>query len=87
MAGRIPAVALIERLGTPISDQGFHLGVQGVQAHARADAIREEGEALRDDENFSFTSAWEFEGVGAEPTLHKEDLTFEHVPLTQRSYK
>ncbi len=55
--------------------------------HFREESQTEEGEALRDDENFSFTSAWEFEGVGAEPTLHKEDLTFEHVPLTQRSYK
>ncbi len=55
--------------------------------HFREESQTEEGEALRDDENFSFTSAWEFEGVGAEPTLHKEPLTFEHVPLTQRSYK
>jgi len=55
--------------------------------HFREESQTAEGEALRDDENFSFTSAWEFEGVGAEPTLHQEDLTFEHVPLTQRSYK
>ena len=48
---------------------------------------REEGEAKRDDENFSYVAAWEFHGVGEEPTLHKEELEFEYVKLTQRSYK
>src|SRR5690606_9908649 len=40
--------------------------------HFREDSQTEEGEALRDDENFSFVSAWEFKGVGAKPELHKE---------------
>jgi succinate dehydrogenase / fumarate reductase flavoprotein subunit len=55
--------------------------------HFREESQTEEGEAMRDDENFSFVSAWEYRGVGEEPTLHREPLEFEHVKLTQRSYK
>jgi succinate dehydrogenase / fumarate reductase flavoprotein subunit len=55
--------------------------------HFREESQTPEGEALRDDENFCYVAAWEFNGVGAEPTLHKEPLTFENVPLSQRSYK
>ncbi len=47
----------------------------------------EENEARRDDENFCYAAAWESKGPDAEPELHKEPLTFEHVHLTQRSYK
>ena len=47
----------------------------------------EENEAQRDDENCCYVAAWEFAGVGKEPVLHKEPLTFENVHLTQRSYK
>ncbi len=47
----------------------------------------EENEALRDDENFCHVAAWEFTGVDKDPVLVKEPLTFEHVKLTQRSYK
>ncbi|MDQ1403920.1 MAG: succinate dehydrogenase / fumarate reductase, flavoprotein subunit, partial [Actinomycetota bacterium] len=46
----------------------------------------DEGEARRDDEHFSYVAAWEWTG-GAPPVLHKEPLDFEHVHLTQRSYK
>jgi len=45
------------------------------------------GEAKRDDENFAYVAAWEFNGVGEESTLHKEPLSFEYVPLGTRSYK
>lgn len=55
--------------------------------HFREEHQTPEGEAKRDDENFSHVSAWEFNGVGVEPTLHKEELDFEFVKLTQRSYK
>ncbi len=55
--------------------------------HFREEHQTEEGEAKRDDENFAFVSAWEFTGVGQDPALHKEDLAFENVHLTQRSYK
>ncbi len=55
--------------------------------HFREEYQTEEGEAKRDDENFAFVSAWEFTGVGRDPVLHKEDLIFDNVHLTQRSYK
>jgi succinate dehydrogenase / fumarate reductase, flavoprotein subunit len=47
----------------------------------------DEGEALRDDENFCHVAAWEHKGDGQEPEFHKEKLEFENVHLTQRSYK
>jgi succinate dehydrogenase / fumarate reductase flavoprotein subunit len=46
-----------------------------------------DGEAKRDDDNFAHVAAWEHQGVGATPNLHKEALAFEYVKLTQRSYK
>jgi succinate dehydrogenase / fumarate reductase flavoprotein subunit len=55
--------------------------------HFREEHQTEDGEALRDDENFSHVAAWEFNGVGQEPTLHTEPLEFEYVALSQRSYK
>jgi len=55
--------------------------------HFREESQTEEGEALRDDENFTHVAAWEFKGVGQEPVVHKEKLEFEEVELTQRSYK
>ncbi len=55
--------------------------------HFREESQTPENEAKRDDENFAHTAAWEFKGVGQEPILHKEPLTFESVHLTQRSYK
>jgi succinate dehydrogenase / fumarate reductase flavoprotein subunit len=54
--------------------------------HFREESQTDEGEALRDDERFSYVAAWEWTGGGA-PVLHKEPLSFEHVHLTQRSYK
>jgi succinate dehydrogenase / fumarate reductase flavoprotein subunit len=55
--------------------------------HFREESQTAEGEALRDDDNFTHVSAWEHAGDGEAPVMHKESLTFEHVPLTQRSYK
>jgi len=55
--------------------------------HFRLESQTEEGEALRDDDNFAFVSAWEFTGENQEEVLHKEELIFENVKLTQRSYK
>ena len=45
------------------------------------------GEAVRDDENHAAVFAWEFQGDGKPPMLHREPLNFETVHLTQRSYK
>ena len=47
----------------------------------------EDNEALRDDENFRYVAAWEYAGKGKTPVLHKEELVFENVTLSQRSYK
>ncbi len=55
--------------------------------HFREESKTEEGEALRDDKNFTHVAAWEFQGLNKEPQLHKEALEFETVQLTQRSYK
>ena len=55
--------------------------------HFREESQTEEGEALRDDENFCYVSAWEYKGDGQDPEMHKEPLVFENVELTQRSYK
>ncbi len=54
--------------------------------HFREEYQTEEGEAKRDDENFRYVAAWEFEDVG-KWNLNKEDLEFENVKLSQRSYK
>lgn len=56
-------------------------------AHYRSEYETEDGEAKRDDENFSFVSAWEFTGDGSEEVLHKEPLEFHNIHLAQRSYK
>ena len=55
--------------------------------HFREESQTPDGEALRDDANFSYVSAWEFTGVGKKPALHKEALVFDEVHPTQRSYK
>ncbi len=54
--------------------------------HFRAESQTDDGEALRDDEHFSYVAAWEFTGSGAAPVLHKEDLVFDYVHPSQRSY-
>jgi succinate dehydrogenase / fumarate reductase flavoprotein subunit len=57
--------------------------------HLREEYQTEEGEALRNDDDFSYVSAWEYGGVNGKlnTTLHKESLEFEFVELKQRSYK
>jgi succinate dehydrogenase / fumarate reductase flavoprotein subunit len=55
--------------------------------HFRAESQTEEGEALRDDENFTNVTVWEYTGEDSEPIAHTEDLVFETVQPTQRSYK
>ncbi len=55
--------------------------------HFRIESQTEEGEAMRDDANFAFVSAWEYKGDNQPEELHKEVLEFENVHLTQRSYK
>jgi succinate dehydrogenase / fumarate reductase flavoprotein subunit len=55
--------------------------------HFREEFQTSEGEAQRNDDQFSYVAAWEFKGVGTQPVLHKEALEFEYVHPSQRSYK
>jgi succinate dehydrogenase / fumarate reductase flavoprotein subunit len=55
--------------------------------HFREEYQTEEGEALRDDENFAYVAAWQYAGDQQAPVLNKEPLEFEYVKLSQRSYK
>lgn len=55
--------------------------------HFREEYQTPDGEALRDDANFAYVAAWEYKGENQPEVLHKEDLKFENVKLTQRSYK
>jgi succinate dehydrogenase / fumarate reductase flavoprotein subunit len=56
-------------------------------AHFREEHQTADGEAKRNDADYSYVSVWEFTGVGNEPKLHKEPLTFENVKPATRSYK
>ncbi|MBN2262244.1 MAG: fumarate reductase/succinate dehydrogenase flavoprotein subunit [Prolixibacteraceae bacterium] len=55
--------------------------------HFREESVTEDGEAKRDDDNFTYVSCWEYQGEDKDPVLNKEDLVFENIELTQRSYK
>ncbi len=55
--------------------------------HFRVEYQTEDGEALRDDQNFAYVGIWEYMGHGKEPQMHKEPLVFETVHLAQRNYK
>ncbi len=55
--------------------------------HFRVESQTADGEALRDDDEFAYVSAWEFAGDDRRPILHKEPLAYEYVELKQRSYK
>ena len=55
--------------------------------HFREEFQTPEGEAVRNDEDYAYVSAWEWSDINQEPTLHKEELVFEEVELKTRSYK
>jgi succinate dehydrogenase / fumarate reductase flavoprotein subunit len=55
--------------------------------HFREEHQTPDGEAVRNDEKFTHVAAWEYQGVGTKPIRHQEELTFENVPLSVRSYK
>ncbi len=55
--------------------------------HFREESQTEEGEALRDDENFAYAAAWEYKGDPKDSVVHKEELEFKDIELKQRSYK
>ncbi len=84
-AGR---VADFLELGELMAKDALHRD-ESCGCHLRAEHQTEEGEALRNDEDYSYVAAWEFQGVNGElqEELHKEDLEFDFVELKQRSYK
>ena len=82
MAGR---VADFLELGELVAIDALHR-TESCGGHFREESQTPEGEALRDDENFSYVAAWEFKDIG-NWELHKEELKFEYVTPTQRSYK
>jgi succinate dehydrogenase / fumarate reductase flavoprotein subunit len=55
--------------------------------HLREECQTPDGEARRNDAEFAYVAAWEYKGPDQYPVLHKEALSFQYVPLTQRSYK
>ncbi|WP_276496519.1 fumarate reductase/succinate dehydrogenase flavoprotein subunit [Pontibacter litorisediminis] len=79
-------VADFLELGELMVEDALHRN-ESCGGHFREEYQTPENEALRDDENFAYVAAWEFAGVGNDPVLHKEELKFENVKLTQRSYK
>jgi succinate dehydrogenase / fumarate reductase flavoprotein subunit len=82
-AGR---VADFFELGLLMCKDALHRN-ESCGGHFRVEYQTEDGEALRDDEQFAYVAAWEWTGKSNEPELHKEPLDFEHVHLAQRSYK
>ncbi|HSU55084.1 MAG TPA: fumarate reductase/succinate dehydrogenase flavoprotein subunit [Candidatus Dormibacteraeota bacterium] len=55
--------------------------------HFREEFQTPEGEAQRDDANFAYVAAWEYQGVGKPPVMHKESLVYDEVHMSTRSYK
>ena len=55
--------------------------------HFREEYQTKDGEAIRDDKNFKFVSAWEYVGEPSDAKLHKEDLKYEEIEVKTRSYK
>jgi succinate dehydrogenase / fumarate reductase flavoprotein subunit len=82
-AGR---VADFLELGELIAFDALHRE-ESCGGHFREEHRTEEGEAMRNDKRFCYVAAWEFNGVGKTPKLHKEPLAFEYVKPSQRSYK
>ena len=55
--------------------------------HFREESQTPEGEALRNDKDFTFVSAWEYKGDPSDAKLHKEELNYEEIEVKTRSYK
>jgi succinate dehydrogenase / fumarate reductase flavoprotein subunit len=83
MAGR---VADFLELGELLALDALHRR-ESCGGHFREESQTQEGEALRDDDNYAYVAAWQYMGDGVEPVLNKETLKFEYVKLSQRSYK
>ena len=82
-AGR---VADFLELGELFAKDALHRN-ESCGGHFREEYQTEEGEALRDDENFMYVAAWEYTGKPADAILHKEELDYENIQVKTRSYK
>ncbi len=82
-AGR---VADFIELGELMVDDALHRK-ESCGGHFREESQTEEGEALRNDDEFAYVAAWQFTGEDMPEQLNKEPLVYENVKLTQRSYK
>ncbi|THD69387.1 fumarate reductase/succinate dehydrogenase flavoprotein subunit [Robertkochia marina] len=79
-------VADFLELGELFAKDALHRN-ESCGGHFREEYQTEEGEALRDDENFKYVAAWEYKGEPKDAVLHKEDLVYENIELKTRSYK
>ena len=82
-AGR---VADFLELGELFAKDALHRN-ESCGGHFREEYQTEDGEALRDDENFKYVAAWEYKGQPSDAVLHKEELIFKNIELKTRSYK
>ncbi|HET8854379.1 MAG TPA: fumarate reductase/succinate dehydrogenase flavoprotein subunit [Salinimicrobium sp.] len=82
-AGR---VADFLELGELLAKDALHRQ-ESCGGHFREEYQTEEGEALRDDENFMYVAGWEYTGQPADAVLHKEDLNYKFIEVKSRSYK
>ena len=55
--------------------------------HFRTEHQTEDGETLRDDENFMYVAAWEYQGHNNPEVMSKEELNYEHIKIAKRNYK
>lgn len=79
-------VADFLELGELFAKDALHRN-ESCGGHFREEYQTEDGEALRDDENFAYVAAWEYKGKPSDAVLHKEPLEFEAIKLVQRNYK
>jgi succinate dehydrogenase / fumarate reductase flavoprotein subunit len=79
-------VADYMELGELMVDDAYQR-MESCGGHFREESQTPEGEALRHDDEYAYVAAWQFNGPDQAETLHKENLVFENVKLTQRSYK
>ena len=79
-------VADFLELGELFAKDALHRN-ESCGGHFREEYQTEEGEALRDDENFKYVAAWEYKGEPKDAVLHKEELSYENIELKTRSYK
>jgi succinate dehydrogenase / fumarate reductase flavoprotein subunit len=83
---KVQRVADFFELGELLCRDALHRE-ESCGGHFRIEHQTEDGEALRDDDQFAYVGAWEWGGTPSSPSLHKEQLSFEYVKLAQRSYK